>query len=182
MSRVGKAPVKIESGVEVKINSGNNVEIKGKKGTLKVQLPEQISIKVEDGNIVFAPLNPERKNDGKVKALWGLSRALVRNMVEGVTNGYTKNLEIEGVGYKAASQGKTLKLDLGFSHDVIYQVPEGIEIKTPKPTEIQISGIDKRLVGQVAAELRAMKKPEPYKGKGIKYAGEKIRRKEGKKK
>lgn len=182
MSRVGKAPVKIESGVEVKINAGNNIEVKGKKGTLKVQLPEQISVKVENGTVVFEPANKNKANDGKTKALWGLSRALVRNMVEGVTTGYTKNLEIEGVGYKAAAQGKNLKLDLGFSHDVIYQIPEGIEIKTPKPTEIQIAGIDKRLVGQVAAELRAMKKPEPYKGKGIKYAGEQIRRKEGKKK
>jgi large subunit ribosomal protein L6 len=182
MSRVGKAPVKIIAGVEVKLHTGNVIEIKGKKGTLKSQLPEKISVNITKEEISFEPVNQAEKNNGKVKALWGLSRALVNNMVEGVNNGYNKTLEIEGVGYKASAQGKFLKLDLGFSHDINYPIPAGIEIKTPKPTEIQISGIDKRLVGQVAAEIRSMKKPEPYKAKGIRYSGEYIRRKEGKKK
>lgn len=182
MSRVGGSPVKIESGVEVKLEQGNVIQIKGKKGTLTTELPEAIAVKVEKEEITFAPANSNDANDGKTKALWGLARALVNNMVVGVTEGYTKKLEIQGVGYKAAVQGKNVKLDLGFSHDVLYPIPEGIEIKTPKPTEIEISGTNKQLVGQVAAEIREYRKPEPYKGKGIRYAGEYVRRKEGKKK
>ncbi len=181
MSRLAKNPIAIAKGVEVKLN-GNEITIKGAKGTLTEKLPEIINVTVADGKISFKPANENKKQDNKTKAQWGLAWALVRNMVEGVTNGYTANLEIEGVGYKANAQGKSLKLNLGFSHDVDYPVPAGIEIKTPKPTEITISGIDKRLVGQVAAEIYQMKKPEPYKGKGIRYVGQYIRRKEGKKK
>jgi large subunit ribosomal protein L6 len=181
MSRLAKNPIAFAKGIEVKIN-GNDISIKGAKGTLTQTLPQEIKVTVTDGKISFRPANENQAKTGPVKAKWGLAWALVRNMVEGVTNGYTKTLEIEGVGYKANAQGKIVKLNLGFSHDVDYNVPAGIEIKTPKPTEITISGVDKRLVGQVAAEIRGMKKPEPYKGKGIHYSGEYIRRKEGKKK
>lgn len=181
MSRLAKNPVAFAKGVEVKVN-GNVISVKGAKGTLTEKLPEEIKVIVSEGKINFSPANENNKKDNRTKAQWGLAWALVRNMVEGVTTGYSKTLEIEGVGFKAQASGKSLKLNLGFSHDVDYAIPAGIEIKTPKPTEITISGIDKRLVGQVAAELRAMKKPEPYKGKGIRYSGEYIRRKVGKKK
>jgi len=181
MSRLARNPIILEKGVEVKIDAGQ-ISVKGAKGTLTERVPEEVSITVAEGKVTFKPANENMKDDSKVKAKLGLIYALVRNMQSGVANGYTKTLEIEGVGYKAASQGKSLKLNLGFSHDVEYLVPAGIEIKTPKPTEITITGVDKRLVGQVAAELRAMKKPEPYKGKGIRYSGEYVRRKEGKKK
>jgi large subunit ribosomal protein L6 len=181
MSRLARNPIKIESGVEVKINNGS-ISVKGSKGTLNAEVPSEVKVTIAEGKVAFSPANENEKNTREVKSKLGLIYALVRNMQEGVTKGYSKTLEIEGVGYKAASSGKSLKLNLGFSHDVEYPVPEGIEIKTPKPTEINISGIDKRLVGQVAAEIRGMKKPEPYKGKGIRYTGEYIRRKEGKKK
>jgi large subunit ribosomal protein L6 len=181
MSRLAKNPITFVKGVEVKMN-GNTISIKGAKGTLTQELPEEIKVVISEGKINFTPANENNKKDGKTKAKWGLAWALVRNMVEGVTNGYTKTLDIEGVGYKANAQGKSVKLNLGFSHDVDYAIPAGIEIKTPKPTEIIITGVDKRLVGQVAAEIRGMKKPEPYKGKGIRYTGEYVRRKEGKKK
>ncbi len=181
MSRVGKNPVALGKGVEVKLE-GQKINVKGAKGTLSFVVPDEISVAVNNNQVEFKPANPERANDGKVKAKWGLARAKVNNMIKGVTEGYTINLEIQGVGFKAASQGKTVKLNLGFSHDIDYVVPAGVEIKTPKPTEVTISGNDKRLVGQVAAEIRAMKKPEPYKGKGIRYAGEYVRSKEGKKK
>ncbi len=181
MSRLAKNPITFVKGVEVKLN-GNQISIKGAKGTLTETIPSEIKVTVTEGKINFAPANENSKKDGPTKAKWGLAWALVRNMVEGVTNGYTKELDIEGVGYKAAAQGKTVKLNLGFSHDIDYIIPAGIEIKTPKPTEIVITGIDKRLVGQVAAEIRGMKKPEPYKGKGIRHRGEHVRRKEGKKK
>jgi large subunit ribosomal protein L6 len=183
MSRVGQKPVQIASGVEVKIE-GRKVIVKGKKGTLSRQLPAEVSAKVENGAVTVTPIN----NAQRSRAMWGMSRALIATMVEGVTNGYAIKLNIEGVGYRAAATGKSLQLNLGFSHPVDFPVPEGIEIKTPKPTEIEISGADKQVVGQVAANIRAWKKPEPYKGKGIAYAsvyggkGETIRRKEGKKK
>ena len=177
MSRIGKKPVAVPSGVTASIE-GKTLSVKGPKGTLTLSLSDEIAYAVEDGQISVKPAN-----DGKVaRAYWGMQRTLVSNLVEGVTNGFTKTLDITGVGYRAQSQGKTLRLQLGYSHDVNYDVPEGIEIKTPDNTTIEISGIDKQKVGQVAAEIRRWRKPEPYKGKGIRYRGEYIFRKEGKKK
>ena len=177
MSRIGKKPVAIPSGVTASID-GNVLSVKGPKGTLTLGLSDQITYAVEDGTISVKPAN-----DGKVaRSHWGMQRTLVSNLVEGVTQGFTKVLEITGVGYRATAQGKILKLQLGYSHDVNFDVPEGIEIKTPDNTTVEISGIDKQKVGQVAAEIRRWRKPEPYKGKGIKYRGEYIFRKEGKKK
>ncbi|MDQ0301007.1 50S ribosomal protein L6 [Ancylobacter polymorphus] len=177
MSKIGKAPITIPAGVTASID-GQTVKVKGPKGTLETTVVDEISVKMEDGAILFA-LNGETNRH---KAMWGLSRTLVANLVEGVTKGFEKKLEISGVGYRAAVQGKSLSLALGFSHDVNYPIPEGIQIVTPKPTEIVISGIDRQQVGQVAAEIRDYRGPEPYKGKGVKYAGEFIFRKEGKKK
>lgn len=177
MSRIGAIPVAIADGVDVKID-GRTVEVKGSKGTLSITLPSGVSAEVKDKEVVVTPAN----DSNEAKAMWGLGRSLINNMVEGVSNGFTKKLEVNGVGYRAQVQGKKLVLALGFSHDVNYDIPEGIEIKCPKPTEIEISGADKQLVGQVAAEIRRYRKPEPYKGKGVKYEGEYIRRKEGKKK
>lgn len=177
MSKIGKAPITIPAGVAASID-GQTVKVKGPKGTLETTVVDEISVKMEDGAILFA-LNGETNRH---KAMWGLSRTLVANLVEGVTKGFEKKLEISGVGYRAAVQGKSLSLALGFSHDVNYPIPEGIQIVTPKPTEIVISGIDRQQVGQVAAEIRDYRGPEPYKGKGVKYAGEFIFRKEGKKK
>lgn len=179
MSRVGIIPVSLPSGVEAKLLENNVIEVKGPKGTLTQTLPKQIKVTVEGEQVSFSKLDEKHKN---IAAFWGLARALVNNMVEGVTNGFSKKLEISGVGYKAQAQGKIVKLSLGFSHDIDFPVPEGIEIKTPSPTDIEISGIDKQAVGQVAAKIRGFRKPEPYKGKGIKYEGEYILRKEGKKK
>ena len=177
MSRIGKRPVAIPSGVTASIE-GKTLSVKGPKGTLTLGLRDEIAYAVEDGQISVKPAN-----DGKAaRAFWGMQRTLVSNLVEGVTNGFTKTLDITGVGYRAQSQGKTLRLQLGYSHDVNYDVPEGIEIKTPDNTTVEISGIDKQKVGQVAAEIRRWRKPEPYKGKGIRYRGEYIFRKEGKKK
>lgn len=177
MSRIGKLPVEIVSGVKVAL-SGQEITVTGPKGTLKTQLPREVVVKQEDNKISVKPAN-----DGKrAKAMWGLSRTLVQNMVTGTAQGYTVNLEMNGVGYKAALQGQKLKLSLGYSHDIDYVIPAGIKIEAPKPTELVISGADKQKVGQVAAEIRRYRKPEPYKGKGIKYSDEKIRRKEGKKK
>ncbi len=177
MSRIGKKPVTIPSGVTADIANGV-LTVKGPKGTLTLSLRDEISYTVEDGSILVKPAN-----DGKnARAFWGMQRTLVDNLVTGVTQGYTKILDITGVGYRATAQGKNLKLQLGYSHDVDYAVPEGIEIKTPDNTTVEISGIDKQKVGQVAAEIRRWRKPEPYKGKGIKYRGEFIFRKEGKKK
>jgi len=178
MSRIGANPVELATGVTITVNDGNNVEVKGPKGTLNQKLPEQIKIEVSGTTVTFKPVNDDDDSD----AFWGLCRALVNNMVVGVTEGFSKKLEIQGVGYKAQAQGKIVKLNLGYSHDIDFVTPEGIEIKTPKPTEIEISGIDKQKVGQVAAEIRSYRKPEPYKGKGIRYEGEYILRKEGKKK
>ena len=177
MSRIGKKSVPVPAGVTVSL-SGASLSVKGPKGELKMVLVEHVLAKLEDGGIKVDP----RDKSKMARSCWGLSRTLVANMVKGVTQGYSKTLEISGVGYRAAVAGKGLQLNLGYSHDVNYPIPEGIEIKTPKPTEIVISGIDKQRVGQVAAEIREFRSPEPYKGKGVKYAGEYIFRKEGKKK
>ena len=177
MSRIGKVPVAIPGGVTAAVADGV-LTVKGPKGTLTLIMRDEISYIVEEGRIVVRPANDTKA----ARAFWGMQRTLVSNLVTGVTEGYTKVLEITGVGYRANSQGKNLKLQLGYSHDVDFAVPEGIEIKTPDNTTVEISGIDKQKVGQVAAEIRRWRKPEPYKGKGIKYRGEYIFRKEGKKK
>jgi len=177
MSRIGKVPVAIPAGVSAEVANGV-LSVKGPKGTLTLTLRDEISYVVEEGRILVRPANESKT----ARAFWGMQRTLVNNLVTGVTQGYTKVLEITGVGYRANAQGKNLKLQLGYSHDVDFAVPEGIEIKTPDNTTIEISGIDKQKVGQVAAEIRRWRKPEPYKGKGIKYRGEFIFRKEGKKK
>jgi len=177
MSKIGKAPVTVPAGVTASVD-GQTVKVKGPKGALEVNVVDEIDVKMENGAILFAL----RGESNRHKAMWGLSRTLVANLVEGVTKGFEKKLEISGVGYRAAVQGKSLNLALGFSHDVNYPIPEGIQIVTPKPTEIVVSGIDRQKVGQVAAEIREFRGPEPYKGKGVKYAGEFIFRKEGKKK
>jgi large subunit ribosomal protein L6 len=177
MSRTGKKPVTVPSGVTASIADGQ-LSVKGPKGTLAMPLADEVTYSVEDGKIAVQPANDSKR----ARAFWGMQRTLIANLVTGVTEGYTKKLLITGVGYRANAQGKTLKLQLGYSHDVDYAVPEGIEIKTPDNTTVEISGIDKQKVGQVAAEIRRWRKPEPYKGKGIKYAGEFIFRKEGKKK
>jgi len=177
MSRIGKKPVPVPSGVTAAIADGT-LTVKGPKGTLTLGLVDDISYEIGEGGISVQPANDSKQ----ARAFWGMQRTLVENLVTGVTQGYTKVLEITGVGYRANSQGRNLKLQLGYSHDVDFAVPEGIEIKTPDNTTIEISGIDKQKVGQVAAEVRRWRKPEPYKGKGIKYRGEYIFRKEGKKK
>ena len=177
MSRIGKKPVTVPAGVTANVN-GQTVSVKGPKGELKTILNDQVTVAMGAEGIKVDPINQSKL----ARSSWGMSRTLVRNMMQGVTTGYSKNLEITGVGYRAAINGKVLQLNLGYSHDVNYDVPAGIEVKTPKPTEIVVSGIDKQKVGQVAAEIRDWRGPEPYKGKGIKYAGEYIHRKEGKKK
>ncbi len=177
MSRIGKKPVAIPSGVTATIADGL-LAVKGPKGTLSMPLRDEISYALDDTGISVKPANATKQ----ARAFWGMQRTLVQNLVTGVTDGFTKVLEITGVGYRAASQGKILKLQLGYSHDVNFDIPEGIEIKTPDNTTVEITGIDKQKVGQVAAEIRRWRKPEPYKGKGIKYRGEFIFRKEGKKK
>jgi len=177
MSRIGKKPVTVPAGVTASIE-GRVLSVKGPKGTLSLNLRDEISYTLEDGSILVQPAN-ETKG---ARAFWGMQRTLVQNLITGVTEGFSKKLLITGVGYRAASQGKVLKLQLGYSHDVNIDVPEGIEIKTPDQTTVEISGIDKQKVGQIAAEIRRWRKPEPYKGKGIKYDGEFIFRKEGKKK
>jgi large subunit ribosomal protein L6 len=177
MSRIGKKPVTVPSGVTASIADGI-LTVKGPKGTLTLGLREEISYTVEGDIIVVKPANATKS----ARAFWGMQRTLVANLITGVTEGYTKTLEITGVGYRANAQGSNLKLQLGYSHDVDFPVPEGIEVKTPDNTTVHITGIDKQKVGQVAAEIRRWRKPEPYKGKGIKYRGEFIFRKEGKKK
>jgi large subunit ribosomal protein L6 len=177
MSRVGKKPVAVPSGVTATID-GQTVKVKGTKGELSFVVPEEVSVALENGAVVVNP----RDESKEARALWGTSRAQVANLVEGVTKGFEKRLEINGVGYKAAVAGKVLKLSLGYSHDVDYEIPAGITITTPKPTEVLVAGIDKQRVGQTAAEIREFRGPEPYKGKGVKYANEFIFRKEGKKK
>ena len=178
MSRIGKKPVPIPSGVEVKLD-GDTVVVKGPKGQLETAiLGDLVEVTIEDNEVKVAPRNQTKQ----ARSAWGLTRSLINNMVIGVTEGFQKKLEIVGVGYRAQLQGRNLKLNLGFSHDVIYEVPEGIEVQVPQPTEIIVSGIDKQKVGQVAAEIRVWRPPEPYKGKGVRYAGEYIFRKGGKKK
>jgi len=177
MSRIGKRPVAIPSGVSADIANGV-LTVKGPKGTLTLNMRDEISYTLDGEAIIVKPANDTKA----ARAFWGMQRTLVENLVTGVTQGYTKVLDITGVGYRANAQGKNLKLQLGYSHDVDFPVPEGIEIKTPDNTTVEISGIDKQQVGQVAAEIRRWRKPEPYKGKGIRYRGEFIFRKEGKKK
>ena len=177
MSRIGKRAVTVPSGVTANVE-GQTVKVKGPKGALQLVLHGDVTAKMESGGIQIDP----RHETKRARSQWGTSRTLVANLIAGVTKGFEESLEITGVGYRAAVQGKNLQLQLGYSHDVIYPIPEGITIATPKPTEIKIAGIDKQKVGQVAAEIRRWRKPEPYKGKGIKYRGEYIFRKEGKKK
>jgi large subunit ribosomal protein L6 len=177
MSRVGKKPVVIPSGVTARLD-GQTIAVKGAKGELKFSAPEDVTLVVDANAITVTP----RGESQRARAMWGTSRSTIQNLVAGVTKGFEKKLEITGVGYKAAVAGKNLQLSLGYSHDLTFAIPAGISIVTPKPTEITIAGIDKRQVGQVAAEIRKMRQPEPYKGKGVRYANEFIFRKEGKKK
>ncbi|HNB25652.1 MAG TPA: 50S ribosomal protein L6 [Alphaproteobacteria bacterium] len=177
MSRVGKNPVSIPQGVTVDV-AGGTATVKGKLGTLKLPIAANVDVSVKDGKVWVKPLSETQQ----ARIMWGTTRANLRNMVDGVSKGFSKSLEINGVGYRAAVQGKNLQLQMGYSHDVLYPIPEGITIKCEKPTAVTISGFDKQKVGQVAAEIRAVRPPEPYKGKGIKYDTETILRKEGKKK
>jgi large subunit ribosomal protein L6 len=177
MSRIGKKPVPLPKGVTVKIE-GQTVSVKGPKGELSVTLLDDVTVKMGEDGVEVAP----RDDSKRARAMWGMSRSLVDNLVTGVANGFTKTLEISGVGYRAALKGKELQLQLGYSHDIMFPIPEGIQVQVTKPTEIIVSGIDKAQVGQVAANIRRYRGPEPYKGKGVKYAGEFIFRKEGKKK
>jgi large subunit ribosomal protein L6 len=177
MSRIGKKAVPIPSGVTANVD-GQTVKVKGPKGALQLVLHDDVSATIDKGGLKIDP----RSESKRARALWGTSRNLVVNLVTGVTKGFERRLEITGVGYRATLQGKTLQLQLGYSHDVLFPIPDGITIVTPKPTEIVVSGIDKQKVGQVAAEIRGFRPPEPYKGKGVKYAKEFIFRKEGKKK
>lgn len=177
MSRIGKKPVAVPAGVTAQV-AGQTVKVKGPKGELAFTCPDEIEVKLDGAQVTVTPRHETRR----ARAMWGMSRTRVSNLVEGVTKGFESKLEITGVGYKAAAQGKVLNLSLGYSHDINYPVPEGIAVATPKPTEIVVTGIDKQKVGQVAAEIREFRGPEPYKGKGVKYAGEFIFRKEGKKK
>ena len=177
MSRVGKKPVAVPSGVTATVN-GQTVKVKGAKGELSFVAPEQVTVTLENGSVAVNP----RDESKAARAMWGTSRAQVASLVEGVTKGFEKRLEINGVGYRAAVAGKVLKLSLGYSHDIDYEIPAGISITTPRPTEVVVTGIDKQRVGQTAAEIREFRGPEPYKGKGIRYKGEFIFRKEGKKK
>lgn len=177
MSRIGKKAVATPNGVTITLD-GQAVSVKGPKGQLAWSVPEEIVVANENGEVTFSP----REDTQRARAMWGLSRTLVSNMVEGVTKGYEQNLELVGVGYRAAMKGRALSLQLGFSHDVDLQPPEGITFAVGKPTEVKVSGVDKQAVGEMAAQIRRIRPPEPYKGKGVRYAGEKVRRKEGKKK
>ena len=177
MSRIAKAPVPVPKGVDVRLEDGH-VMVKGAKGSLTLPLAAEVEVKSEDGVLTFAPRSPSRQ----ARALAGTIRSLVKNMVTGVSVGFEKRLELQGVGYRAQAQGRRLNLQLGFSHPVDYALPEGIEVETESQTQIVVKGIDKQLVGQVSAEIRAFRPPEPYKGKGVRYLGEHVRRKEGKKK
>ena len=177
MSRIGKKPVDLPSGVTASV-SGQTIEVKGPKGTRSFKATDDVTISVGDDNVTITP----RGKSKRARQQWGMSRTMVRNLVTGVTDGFKKELEIQGVGYRAAMTGNTLKLNLGLSHDVDYTPPEGVTVTAPKQTEIIVEGIDEQLVGQVAANIRAWRKPEPYKGKGVRYKGEFVFRKEGKKK
>jgi len=177
MSRIGKNPVAIPAGVAVELD-GQILTAKGQLGTLSLLVGNEVTATIADGAVTIAP-NSETK---RARAMWGTTRALVNNMVTGVATGFTRNLDINGVGYRAAVQGNTLNLQLGYSHDVAYPIPKDVQIACERPTTIAISGADRQRVGQVAAEIRSFRPPEPYKGKGIKYRDETVRRKEGKKK
>ena len=177
MSRIGKKPIPVPSGVTVNV-SGQTINVKGPKGELKFVVNDLCTIALEDNAVTVKPVNASKP----ARSLWGLSRTHIANMFEGVSKEFTKTLELVGVGYRAQMKGTALSLALGYSHDIDYPAPQGVKIATPKPTEIVLTGIDKQRVGQAAAEIRAMRSPEPYKGKGVKYAGEYIFRKEGKKK
>ena len=177
MSRIGKKPIAIPAGVTLTLD-GQTVVVKGPKGQLSWTVVEEINLSHENGELTFTP----RDQTTRARAMWGLSRTLVDNMVVGVTAGYEQNLELVGVGYRAAMKGDTLGLQLGFSHDVDFPPPAGITFAVGKPVEVKVSGIDKQLVGEIAARIRKVRPPEPYKGKGVRYAGEAVRRKEGKKK
>ena len=177
MSRIGKKAVAVPSGITANVE-GQTVKVKGPKGALSVVLPDEVAVKLDGGQIKVDPRNETKR----ARSQWGTSRTLVANLIAGVTKGFEERLEINGVGYRAAVQGKNLQLALGYSHDVVYPIPEGITIATPRPVEIVITGSDRQKVGHVAAEIRKYRPPEPYKGKGIKYVDERIFRKEGKKK
>ena len=177
MSRIGKKAVAVPSGVTVTID-GQTVTVKGPKGQLAWTVAEEIEVKQEGAELVLS----KRADTTRAQAMWGLSRTLVNNMVVGVTQGFEQTLELVGVGYRAAMKGNALSMQLGFSHDVDVAPPAGVTFATPKQTEIKISGIDKQIVGEIASQIRRLRPPEPYKGKGVRYAGEKVRRKEGKKK
>ena len=177
MSRIGKKPVPLVKGVSATI-SGQTVEVKGPKGTRSFTAGDDVTLTIENDAVKVTP----RGLSKRARAQWGMSRSMIANLVTGVTVGFRKDMEIQGVGYRAAMRGKDLQLQLGFSHEVIFEVPEGVTVASPKQTEISVEGIDQQLVGQVAANIRAWKKPEPYKGKGIRYKGEFVFRKEGKKK
>jgi len=178
MSRVGKQPVAIPSGVTVTV-SGLDVAVKGTKNELKTRVSNDVTVEVKDGKVWVLPRD---KNSQRCRAMWGTSRNVINNMVEGVSKGFARRLEINGVGYRAAVDKGILTIALGYSHEIKYAIPTGIEIKAEKPTLIVVSGADKRMVGQVSAEIRALRKPEPYKGKGVRFEGEYVRQKEGKKK
>jgi large subunit ribosomal protein L6 len=177
MSRVGKYPIEIPAGVQVAV-AGGRLTAKGRLGELSLPLTEFVDAKVEDNKVTVAP----RGNERMARTMWGTTRALVANMVHGVSTGYVKSIEITGTGFRAAVQGKNLVMNLGYSHDVVFAVPDGIKITCERPTAVKVEGVDKRLVGQVASEIRGFRPPEPYKGKGVRYTDETIRRKEGKKK
>lgn len=177
MSRIGKKAIPLPAGVEFNID-GQEISVKGPKGSLSVVLVNDVSVSKTEAGLLITPRDDSKRS----RSMWGMSRTLVANIVTGVAEGYSKTLEIQGVGYRAALKGKTLSLNLGLSHEVNYDAPEGVEIKVTKPTEIVVSGVDKQLVGQVAANIRKYRKPEPFKGKGIRYQGEYVFRKEGKKK
>jgi large subunit ribosomal protein L6 len=177
MSRIGKKPVPIPNGVTAGLQDGT-LSVKGPKGELKLKLVPEVEASIKDGEITVTP----REETDRARAMWGMQRTLINNLVVGVTQGFSERLEISGVGYRAAVQGRNLQLQVGLSHDVLHPIPQGIQIVCEKPTTISITGSDKQLVGQVASEIRSYRPPEPYKGKGVRYASERIRRKEGKKK
>jgi len=177
MSRIGKRPIPVPDAVTATVDD-QHVSVKGPKGELSATLVDDVLVKLEDGQLEVQPRNDSKR----ARSMWGMSRTIVNNLVTGVTDGFTRKLEINGVGYRAQMSGKNIQLQLGLSHDMIREIPDGLEVKCPKPTEIEISGIEKQRVGQFAAELRGLRPPEPYKGKGVKYAEERIIRKEGKKK
>jgi len=177
MSRIGKHPVPIPAGVEVRL-AGETLTAKGQLGTLSLAVSDEVTATIAEGAVTIAPKSETKR----ARAMWGTTRALVNNMVTGVATGFTRNLEINGVGYRAAVQGSTLNLQLGYSHDIPFPIPQDVRINCERPTVITVSGADRQRVGQVAAEIRSFRPPEPYKGKGVKYSNETVRRKEGKKK